>query len=431
MKTTRTQETPSTIRLSIEASAQEVEPSLDRAFRELSQSVKVPGFRQGKVPRKILEARLEPDEIREAALREAIPALLSEAVKDEELQPIVPPSVEISSYEVGGSLAFDATVEVRPAINLPDLGSLVVSRPAVDVKEEEVAEQLTRLRERYATLESTARPLEAGGFGLIDLRTYVHDTTIDEATATDLMYEVGSGQIAPELDTELTGKRAGDILKFNTTLPETLSGPHAGKEVSMQVLVKETKQKVLPDLDDELAKTASEFETLDELRAEIRRHLAEAKERGADLEVRARVIEQLVDSSDVDPPPSLVREELEYRAARFGERLRQAGVNVQQYLEATGETEETLERDLRTQAERSVEAQLVLEEVAKREELTITTEEIDQEVLRHAQEMAVEPAELRKNLERSQRIASLAGDILRRKALEMVVSRAEIRNEDS
>lgn len=431
MKTDRTQESPSKVRLSIEATAEEVAPALDRAFRELAGEVKVPGFRQGKVPRRILEARLEPGTIREAALREVVPALLLEAVKAENLVPVAPPSIEVAAYEVGGGIAFDATVEVRPEIRLPDFSSLAVARPSIAVTDEDVEGQIGRLRERFATLETVQRPAESGDFALVDLRTYVHDKTVEEASASDLLYEVGAERLSPDLDRELSGKRTGDILKFNTTLPEGFAGEFAGKEVSMQALVKEVRRKVLPEADDDFARSASEFETLDELRADLRARMEQVKARQADLEVRGRLLEQLVDLTGVEPPESLVQDEMAHLAGEFRERLGKAGVTLDGYLQASGETAESLEAGLRAQAERSVRARLVLDEVVKREEIAVTGEEMGRELLLHAQELGVEPGELRKRLERSERLGAVAGDILRRKALDLVVGRAEIRTEDA
>jgi trigger factor len=429
VKTTRTDESPSRIRLSIEAEADELKPAVDRAFAQLAQEVKVPGFRKGKVPRPVLQTRLGKDAIREATLREAIPLLLSQAVRDEELAPIVPPTVEVKDFEES-HIAFEAVVEVRPEIKMPELSTLVATRASATPSDDEVTEQLNRLRERFASLETVSRPARRGDYVLIDLRSYVHDVQIDQATATDLLYELGSGSFVPELDQNLDGTRTGDILKFNATLPEGF-GEHAGKEVSFQVLVKEVKQKNLPSLDDEFAKTASEFDSLDQLRGDIATKVSEIKRIQNDIEVRNHLMEQLIDNADVEPPESLVREEMAYRAARFADQLRSAGVTLERYLSESETTEEGLESDLRRQADRNVAARLVLEEIAKRESLTVTAEEVEEELRYHAEQSQVEPDELRKDLERSGRLAVLAGDIIRRKALNVLVERAEIRDEDA
>lgn len=430
MKTTRTDESPSKVRLAIEATADEVEPAVDRAVRELANEVKIPGFRQGKAPRKVLEARLGREAIREAAIRAAIPQFVAAAVKDEDLAPVATPSVEITSYDVGGPMALDVTVEIRPVFDLPDLETFVATRPSVRATDEEVEEQLKRLRDRFASLETVGRKAKRGDYVLMDLRAYYNEQTIEQASGTDLLYEVGSEGFVPALDQELDGSGAGEILRFNAVLPEEAGGEFAGKEVSFQVLIKEARQKVLPDLGDEFAKTASEFETLDELREDLRKRISQVKRLQGDAEVRNRLLEQLVEATVLDPPESLVRDEMAYRLQRFADDLRRAGITVDEYLQQTGQTEEQIEADLRRQAESSVRARLILEEIGRREGLGVTGEEVTDEVRRHAETMGHEPAELQEQLSQSGRLGVLAGDIIRRKALDFVVERAEIRSED-
>lgn len=430
MKTTRTDESPSRIRLAIEASAEDVAPALDRAFKRLAGEIKIPGFRQGKAPRAVLEARLDRAEIREAALREALPMLVARAVREEDLSPLVPPSVEVTSYDLGGDLAFDATVEVRPEIRLPDLSSFVVSRPSARVTDEELTSQLDRVRERFARLETVGRPARGGDFALIDIRGYHNDETIEPATATDLLYEIGSATPVPELDGELEAKRAGDILKFNAVLPENFAGDHAGKEISFQVLVKEVREKIVPAADDEFAQSASEFATLEDLRADLRRRLEDVKRAQVDAEVRSRLLDQVVDSVDLDPPPSIVEEEMAYRLSRFVEQLKRAGLTIDRYIEASGQSESQIEEDLRRQADRNVRAQMILEEIGAREEIAASEDEVAEEVREAAESAGTDPSDLRKRLERSGRLGALAGDIIRRKALSLVLERAEIRDEE-
>lgn len=430
MKTTRAEESPSKIRLSIEADPEEVAPALDRAFKGLANEVKVPGFRKGKVPRPVLEARLGRDAIREAALREAIPQIVADAVREESLAPVAPPSVEVTAYDLGGPLALDVTVEVRPAFDLPDLSSFVVTRPSSKVADGEVEEQLNRLRDRFASLETVGRKARRGDYALMDLRSYYNEKTIEEATGQDLLYEVGSGGFVDQLDSELDGSGAGDILKFNAALPEQAGGEFGGKEVSFQVLVKEVREKKLPALDDEFAKTASEFETLNDLRADLRSRIADVKRAQGDVEIRNRLLQQLVEATDLDAPESLVDQELAYRIQRFSQQLSAAGMSIDEYLQRSEQTDAQLEADLRRQADESVRAQIILEEIGRREELQASGDEVADEVQRHAEAMRLDAGELQERLSREDRLSVLAGDIIRRKALDLAVQRAEIRSED-
>jgi trigger factor len=428
VKTTVTQEGPTKVRISVEATSDEVAPAVDRAFERLAGEVKVPGFRKGKVPRKVLEARLGPEQIREASLQEAVPLLWRQAMTENDVRPITLPDIEVRSYDDAG-LAFDALFEVRPEISLPDFSQISVERPDADVTDAEVEEQLARLQDRFATLETIGRPARRGDFALIDLKGYVHDKEVPEASATDLLYEVGTERFVPELDRELENTRQGDILKFNATLPPSYPGEFAGKEISFQVLVKEVRQKNLPGLDDEFAKSASEFDTLDELRADLNQKIGELKRVSADAEVRNRLLEKVIAEASVPAPEALVNDEMSYRVARFSDQLRSAGVSVEQYLERTGQTEDQITEDLRGQAERNVAAQLILDEVGKREELEASEEDLQAELLSHAQALQKTPEELRESLTSSGRLSALAADIIRRKALDLIVERADIKNE--
>src|SRR5205823_1133975 len=195
------------------------------------------------------------------------------------------PDVNVEDVEEGGPLVFTATVEVRPRLTLDDYTNVAVPLPSTEVTEKDVDEFLDRLRDRFAELEAVGHPARRGDYVVADIRAYVHDQQIDELTFTDHLYEVGSEQVVPELDRELEDKRKGEIVKFNATLPESF-GERAGQEVSFQVLVKEVKAKRLPPVDDEFAKMASEFDTLEALRADVREKLDEAKEQEARAELR-------------------------------------------------------------------------------------------------------------------------------------------------
>ncbi|MGZ4120442.1 MAG: trigger factor [Actinomycetota bacterium] len=431
MKTSLTRDSASKVRVQVEATSEEVEPAIQRAVRSLSNQVKVPGFRKGHVPRKVLETRLGSDALREAVLREAIPELLAKATEEETLAPIAPPSVEVTSYDLGSTLTFEATVEVRPEIELPDFALLSTTRASAKATPEDIDDQLKRMQDRFATLEPVERPAHTGDFLLVDLHTTLHTNEIADLSGNDHLYELGSAWPVAELDTELAGKRAGDIVKFNATIPEQFGGEFGGKEVTFQVLVKEVREKKLPPIDDEFAKTASEFETLDELRQDLSERIEKVKAVQVDSEVRDRILEQVLDDVEVEAPESLVQQEMAYRLHRFEDQLKAAGMTLDRYLQTQTMTEEQLEADLRKQADRNVRAQLILEEVGRREGLQVSEDELREEVRYHAEAMRTDPAELAKQLGERGRLMALAGDIIRRKALNLLVERAEVKDEDS
>src|SRR5256714_8741049 len=431
MKTSLTRDSASKVRVQVEAPSDEVEPAVERAVRSLSNQVKVPGFRKGHVPRKVLETRLGSDALREAVLREAIPELLQKATEEETLAPIAPPSVEVTSYDLGSDLSFEATVEVRPEIELPDFAMLSTTRPSSKATPDEVEDQLKRMQDRFATLEPVERPAHTGDYMLVDIHTTLHGNEIAELSGDDQLYELGSAWPVKELDDELAAKRTGDIVKVNATIPEGLGGEHAGKEVTFQVLVKEVREKKLPPLDDEFAKTSSEFETLDELRDDLAQRIEKIKAVQADAEVRNRILEQVLDDVEVEAPESLVQSEMAYRLQRLEEQLRAAGLALDQYLTSQNLTEEQIEADLRGQADRNVRAQLILEEGGRPEGFQVSQEELREEVRYHAETLRTDPDQLAKELGERGRLMALAGDIIRRKALNLLVEKAEVKDEDS
>ncbi|MHB8513200.1 MAG: trigger factor [Actinomycetota bacterium] len=426
MQTTISREGPTRVRMTVSVPSDELKPAVDRAFKRLASQVRIPGFRPGKAPRAVLEARISHDEIHDIIVREAIPQFYAQAVVEESIDPVAEPQIDVKSFEPDSDLEFEAIIEVRPEINLPDLSSIKLKRPTDEPTEDEINAQLERLRERYASLETVERNAKEKDYVLIDIKGYWNDQQIDQATANDMLYEVGSQAIVPELDSELIGKRIGDILKFNATLNQ---GEWAGREISFQVLVKEVKQKNLPELDDELAKTASEFDTLDEVRADLIKRIRKIKAAAADAELRSRALDALTEAITVVAPQPMVDEESAYRLKRFSDQLKQAGVPLDEYLRTQETSEQQIETDIRRQAERSVSAQLILEEIARREELQVTEEELSQEIVQLAEATGSKPADLVKQLRKSGKVSTVAGDILRRKALDFVIDKADITNE--
>src|SRR5689334_16410555 len=315
------------VRLHVAVTAQEFEKAIDAAFRKLARQVKIPGFRPGKAPRRILEARLGTDLAREQALQDALPEYYAEAVEDQGLDAIAPPEIDITAGADEGPVEFDAVVEVRPIVELSGYDSLQVEVPAPDTSDEAVQAQVDALRERFADLQESTRPLQDGHFASIDIKGYVHDEVIDALSATDFLYEVGSGIVVPKLDEELRGKRPGDILKFTDELPERF-GDRAGEEVAFQVLVKETKQRVLPDATDEWVSEATEFDTLDELRADLRRRMEVVGKVQARMAMRDKVLEAVADRVDIEVPDVLVRDEMERRLHDFMHRLEHQGATI-------------------------------------------------------------------------------------------------------
>jgi trigger factor len=427
MQTTLEETDRHKVKLTVEVDPDRFGKDLDRAYRKVAQQVRIPGFRKGKVPRPVIDAQIGRDAVLGEFLEDSVPEYYREAVREHELAPITEPDIDLEQVEEGKPLIFTATVEIRPRLTLDesDYKGIAVEKPSTDVSDDEVDRLVDSLRERFAELETVPRPAHAGDYVVIDLRATIHDEEVPEATRPDYLYEVGAGEFTGRLDEELENKRAGEILKFNAALDERF-GERAGQEVSFQVLVKEVKGKRLPDADDGFAKTASEFDTLDELRTSLREQIKRNKERSAEGAVRDRVLQRLVDEVEVDLPDTLVDEETEHRVQHAKERAEQAGLTLEQLLQMQGFEELQFRADARAHATRAIKADLVLEAVARQEDLQVTAEELGQEIGSLAAALGRDPKELARSLDRSGQVVTLAGDIIRTKALDLLVEHAEI-----
>ncbi len=429
MKTSIEREGATKLKLQVEMAPEEVRPLFDETIRRLGKEVKIPGFRRGKVPRPVLETRIGRETLRQEFLQDAIPQFYARAATAEGVRPVAAPSIEVRQFDESELLAFTATVEVRPELDLPDYQGIEVARPPATATEEEVDSQLAELRTRFGTLEPVGRNAMEGDHLLIDLSAYRHSEKIEAASANDLLYEVGSNALVKELDEELKGKRAGDILKVNAVLPERFGTPYGGQEISFSMIVKEVHAKRLPSLDDDFAASASEFNTLEELRGELRRQIEEFKGLQSDIEVRKGVVNHLLDQMEVPVPETLVLRELRVKLGGLFRDLEKHQVTLEDYLSRQEQTEAELMETYRKVAEREVAIELILEAVAEAEGIQVGSQEVDADIERYAK-LADRPAdEVRQDLEEAGRVEALAGDILRRKALDYLVEQAKVIDE--
>jgi len=417
------------VRLRVGVPAVEFEKAIDAAFRKLAQEVKVPGFRLGKAPRRLLEARFGTEVAREQALRDSLPDFYARAVEVEDIDVIAAPEIDITAGEEEGDVEFDAVAEVRPVVELEGYDALTVEIPSPAVPDEAVDAQVDSLRERFADLEESNAPLTDGNYAQIDIKGYVHDDVIDALTATDFLYEVGSGMLVPELDVELRGKRAGDILKFNAVLDDRF-GERNGHEVAFQVLVKEAKRKVLPAADDEWASEASEFDTIDELRGDVRRRLELVGKVQGQMALRDKVLEAVADLVDIEVPEALVNQELRGRLEDLAHRLSHQGATIEQYLAVTGQDQEAFLAGLREGATAAVRADLALRAVVAQEAIEASDEDLDAEIARLAERVGQKPDKLRRDLGKRGGLEAVRSDLARGKALQFLVDHANAVDED-
>jgi trigger factor len=421
-----------TVKLTIEVPADEYAKDLDAAYRSIANQVKIPGFRKGKIPKQIIDAQIGAEVVRDEFIQAAVPSYYRKAISDEDLAPISDPEIDLDEeFDVDRPLVFTAVVEVRPRLELAeaDYKGVKVMKPSTEVTDQEVDDWVDRLRERFAELEPAERPVQDGDFATIDVKAIADGQEIDGLDRTDYLYFVGSGEFGPTLDAEIVGKKAGDILKVSEEITPSAGEELAGKTADMTVLVKDVKARILPEPDDEFAKTASEFDTIEQLRDDLRTRLGELKEREAEGVVRDRALQAMIDKVEVDLPESLVEEETDHRVAHAKERAERAGLTIDQLLEAQGWDEARLREDSRDHAVRAITSDLVLEGIARSEDLEVTADEIGAEINQLAQAYDRDPKDLAKQLDRSGQIVTLAGDIIRGKALDLLVEHADIETE--
>ncbi|MBA2273679.1 MAG: trigger factor [Actinobacteria bacterium] len=418
------------VKLRVEVPEASLAPALAAAYRKWAHEIRVPGFRKGKIPRQIIDARVGADTVREEALREALPDFYSEAMDAEELQAIAPPDIEVIELTQGAPVVFEATVDVRPEINLPDIGSLTVEAPPSEVNDADVSEQLDRLRDRFAELEAVSREARRGDFVLIDLNGMRDGEPVEGAGAPDLLYELGSRTGPPKLDDELEGNRPGAILRFTDSIrvgaEEAESGALPDGDISFTVLLKEVKTKRLPPLNDEFAKTVGEFDSLDELREDLRERLGDVKLRMVSEEIGRLVLDALVRASDLEPPEKLVDTEFEHRLHHFEEDLERAGIGLESYAREVGSTVLEVRSELRAEAAHSVVAELLLEDVARREDIEVAQDDLGREVGFEAARTGRAASEVAEEMLTPANLRSVAAAILRRKAVAFVVEHANV-----
>jgi trigger factor len=410
------------VRLSVEIDEPEFDRALGDVVRVLARQARVPGFRPGKVPRKVLEARMGgAGALRAEALRESLPDFYARAVVDTELDPIAQPDIDITGGEDSGTVSFDAVVQVRPLVSIPGYDGLQVTLPALGVKDEEIQHQVDRLRENDAELDVVDRPAIDGDLVTIDL----HGTDASGAEVVgvdDYLYEVGSGSIVPELDPELHGAKAGAILAFDAENPA-----EEGARLSFRVLVKEVKIKKLPEATDEWAEENSEFSTMAELRDDMAERIGRVKLMQSQMAYRQQALEALSALvSDDDVPEVLVDAEVNERLHELQHRLEAQKLSLSEYFSATGQSPDELLGAVRADAQAAVKADLALRALVEAEELTLSDEELDAEVTTMAQRMDTSPAELRRQLDTAGRTGAVRSELRKGKALQWLLDHVEL-----
>ncbi len=411
------------VRLAIEVPFAELEPSLQKAYREIGSQVTIPGFRRGKVPPSVIDQRVGRGAVLNEAVQEAIPGQLLAAIQEHEVKTLGRPDVEITEFADGEPLRFTAEMDVRPEITLPDLSGIEVTVDEIQVGDNEIEEQLGGLRERFATLKTVERPAQVGDYVQIDLAATVDGEEVPGGTASNISHEVGSQQLLPGLDEVVGGMSAGESTTFVTQL---VGGDFAGREADVAVTVRTVKEKQLPALDDEFAQLASEFDTLDELREDLRTRLTRVKRVEQLYAARDKALDELVKATEVPAPDGIVREEADRQRQLITDQLERIGTSMDEYLESEGKTEDQVDTELTEAAATGVKIQLVLDTLADAENIQVSDDEFGHEIVHRAQRAGLAPQQYYDQILRSGTAGAVYGDVRRGKALTLVLERVKI-----
>jgi trigger factor len=414
---------PTRVRLAVEVPFDDLKPSLDKAYKAIAAQVRVPGFRPGKVPARIIDQRVGRGAVLQEAVNEALPQLYTDAAREHELQPLGQPDIDVTNLDDGNSLTFTAEVDVRPEITLPDLQGLPVTVDDVEVSDADVEEQLQELRDRFGTLKQVERPAQSGDYVSLDLATTVDGTEVEGGGAAGLSYVVGSGDLVDGLDDAITGKSEGETATFTTTLQQ---GEQAGREAEVSATVKSVKEKELPELDDEFAQLASEFDTVDELRDDLRTRLARVRTLEQGAQARDRLLEHLVETVDFPLPESAVQAEVDYREHDVVHSLGHDEELFDRFLETQGQTRDEFRAELRESAEKSVRVQFILDAVASRTDVQVGDAELTEYLVRQAARSEMAPQEFANQVVQSGNLPALVADVRRNKALAELLESAVV-----
>jgi trigger factor len=426
LKSTVEHLSPTRVRINVEVPFDELKPNFDRAYRKIANQVRIPGFRPGKAPARVIEQRIGRAPILDEVVNEAIPVKYSEAVTEGEVRVLGRPEIEVTKIEDGDHLAFTAEVDIRPDITVPAFGELAVTVDDIELTDDEVDEQLNELRARFGTLSGVERAAENGDFVSIDLAATVDGEEVEEAKTAGLSYEVGSGEMIEGIDEAIIGTSAGESKAFTTKL---VAGEHAGRDAEVTVTVQTVKVRELPEPDDDFAQLASEFDTIDELKADLRERLTRVKRMQQGVQARDKVLEALLEVTEVPLPETVVASEVEVRHHDAIHTFDHDDERFNEFLTEQGKTREEFDTDVREEAEKAVKTQLVLDSIADAENVNVDDNELTERIIYQAQRFGISPDEYVQRAQQSGQLGAIFADVRRGKALASVVRLATVKDE--
>ena len=425
MKSTVEQLSPTRVKINVEVPFSELQPDFERAYKELARQVRLPGFRPGKAPAKLLEARIGRGAVLEQVVNDVLPKRYSEAVSTSDVQPLGQPEIEITKIEDGEELVFTAEVDVRPKIELPDLAALEITVDPVEVTDEDVTTELEALQARFGSLTDVERAAQENDVVSIDLSATVDGEPVPEAATEGLTHEVGSGQLIDGLDDAITGLSAGETRVFDTTLA---AGEHAGESAQVTVTVQSVKERKLDDLDDEFAQMASEFDTMDELRASLQDQVRRFKRVQQAEKIRDAALETLLGQVEVPLPEAIVQGQVDEAVHNALHGLDHDEDKLAEMLAEQGSSREEFDAEARDNAEKSVKTQLLVDAIADKLDVQVGQQDLTERLVLQSRQYGVEPQQLLQFLQENNQLPTMFADVRRGKALAAVVHGATVKD---
>lgn len=427
MKTTVDKLSDTRVKLTVNVPFAELDQEIDQAYAAIAQQVSIPGFRKGKAPRQLIDARFGRGPILEQVVNDMLPSRYEQAVKENDLKVIGQPDVDISKIEDKDFVEFTAEVDIRPEFEIPDFSKISVTVPALKADEEDVDKALEELAERFGELKDTKRKMKTGDYAIIDITAEIDGEKIEDASTEGLSYRIGDDDLIKGLDTALRGMKTGEDNEFTSTIQ---SGEHKDEEATIKVHVQQSKERKLPTMDDEFAQMASEFDTMDELRESTKTQVEETKKAEQAAQIRDEVLKSALSEVEFELPQSVVDEQAHSQLHQILGQLAHDEKALAQLLEAQGTSREEFDKQTREQAEESVRTQLFLDAVAEKEEPEVSQQELTDHILFTAQSYGMDPNQFIQQLQSNGQIANLFSDVRRGKALAAVICRTTVKDEE-
>jgi len=416
---------PTRAKMTVEVSFDELAPNLAAAYQAIAKQVNIPGFRRGKVPPAVIDRQVGRGAVLDQAINDALPKLYVQALQDNDLEPLAQPEIDVTKLEDNESLEFTVEVDVKPEITLPSYQGIEAEVEDVDVSDDDVAEQVEALRERFGSLSDVERAAADGDFVVIDLNATKDGEDVEGGQLSGYSYKIGSGNLLDGIDEAVTGLEAGGTADFTSQL---LGGDLAGEDVDIHVTVTGIKEQHLPELDDDFAQEASEFDTIDELRDDIRTRLGRGKRLEQAAAARDAVLEKLLEQVEIPLPDEMVDSELSARKQEMTQQLAWAGMSMEQYLDNEKQTVDEFEAEIEKRVRDSIAAQFLLDAIAKKEEIGVEQNELTEHLMRRAQQSGQNPDEFMRHMVEHNHIPEMVGEVLRGKALAVVVESATVKD---